>query len=114
MIIKHHTSIYAIIHEANNRTNLEQYTLSTEAARCGSVFMVGRLARHGKGGGMGSVESELGGGGAESGWKMRGRLKTPLIDGARVAARQGGRSKEWRGYAGLACWAAVAATGPTC
>ena len=26
MIIKHHTSIHAIIHEANNRTKLEQYT----------------------------------------------------------------------------------------
>ena len=26
MIIENHTSIYAIIHEANNRTKLEQYT----------------------------------------------------------------------------------------
>ena len=26
MIIKHHTSIYAIIHEANNRSKLKQYT----------------------------------------------------------------------------------------
>ena len=26
MIIKHHTSIHTIIHEANNRTKLEQYT----------------------------------------------------------------------------------------
>jgi hypothetical protein len=26
MIIKHHTSIHAFIHEARNRTKLEQYT----------------------------------------------------------------------------------------
>ena len=26
MIIKHHTNIHAITHEANNRTKLEQYT----------------------------------------------------------------------------------------
>ena len=64
--------------------------------------MAGRLGRHDKGGGVGSVESESGGGGAESGWKTRGRLKTPLTDGARVVVRQGGRSGERHGYAGPA------------
>jgi len=72
--------------------------------------MVERLGRHGKGGGVGSAESESSGGGAESGWKTRGRLKTPLTDGAGVAARQGGMSGERRGYAGPACWAAAAGT----
>ena len=30
MIIKHHTSIHAIIHEANNRSKLKQYTNEKE------------------------------------------------------------------------------------
>ena len=38
MIIEHHTSIHAIIHEANNRSKLEQYTNEKEfeikSARC--------------------------------------------------------------------------------
>ena len=39
--------------------------------------MVERLGRHDKGGGVGGAELESGGGGAESGWKTRERLKTP-------------------------------------
>ena len=50
---------------------------------------------------MADAELESGGGGAESGWKTHGRLKTPLTDGAEVAARQGGRSEERCGYARL-------------
>ena len=38
MIIKHHTSIHAIIHEANNRSKLEQNTnekeFEIESTRC--------------------------------------------------------------------------------
>ena len=38
MIIKHHTNIHAIIHEANNRSKLKQYTNEKEfeikSARC--------------------------------------------------------------------------------
>ena len=72
--------------------------------------MAGRHGRHDKGGGVGSAESESGGSGAEYGWKTHGRLKTLLIDGVRVAVRQGRRSGEWRGYIGPACWAAGAGT----
>ena len=60
------------------------------------------------------MELESGGDGAESGWKMRGRLKTPLTDGARVAARQGERSRERHGYAGVTYWAAAVRTGLAC